>query len=120
MASRSPRNDPTQRSLPTSTATVPAPKVVHAQRKDPRPAERSFAWAPVQGASGYHVEFFRGDAPIFAAGTKQAKISIPARWNYRGKPQSLTPGEYRWYVWPVFDGTGRAAVASVQARLSID
>jgi hypothetical protein len=80
---------------------------------------RRFAWAPVPRAAGYHVEFFRGSTRVFAASTRRAEIALPRRWRFRGRSQSLEPGDYRWYVWPVFRETGRAPAASVQARLRV-
>jgi len=84
-----------------------------------RPVARPFAWAPTPGASGYHVELFRGDERVFAARTKKPAIDIPARWRFSGRSEALSPGSYRWYVWPVVDGKRRAA-ATVQATLAID
>jgi hypothetical protein len=83
-----------------------------------RPVARPFAWAPAPGASGYHVELFRGDERVFAARTKKPAIDVPARWRFGGRSQTLSPGSYRWYVWPVVDGK-RSAAATVQATLAI-
>jgi hypothetical protein len=91
------------------------------KRAAPEPVvqTRRFAWAPVPRATSYHVEFFRGSTRVFSASTTRAEIAIPKRWRFRGRAQSLEPGDYRWYVWPVFRGSGRAAAASVQARLRV-
>ena len=40
-------------------------------------AARRFAWAPVAGATGYHVKFFRSDSLVFAADTTGPAITIP-------------------------------------------
>jgi hypothetical protein len=80
---------------------------------------RRFAWAPVPRAASYHVEFFRGSTRVFSASTRRAEIAIPKRWRFQGRAQSLEPGDYRWYVWPVFRASGRAPAASVQARLRV-
>jgi hypothetical protein len=79
---------------------------------------RRFAWAPVAGASGYRVEFYRGSELIFGAGTRQAQIAIPATWKSGGRVHRLEPGEYRWYVWPIVDKR-RASSAIVQAKLAV-
>jgi hypothetical protein len=79
---------------------------------------RRFAWAPVPGASGYHVELFRGRSLVFSVDTTDAQVSIPARWNRSGQRMTLRPGEYRWYVWALRSGV-RASSAIVQARLDI-
>jgi hypothetical protein len=83
-----------------------------------RATPRRFAWAPVSGASGYHIEFFRGSSLVFSADSTRPEVSIPVYWGFRGKREALSPGEYRWYVWPLISGK-RAAGAIVQAKLEI-
>lgn len=87
-------------------------------RSRSRPEPQRFAWAPAPGASGYHLELFRGSSKVFEADTKRPAITIPAHWTFGGQTRSLEPAEYRWNVWPVFAG-GRAARAIVQARLVV-
>ena len=87
-------------------------------RPQSKASERKFAWAPVAGATGYHVEFFRGETRVFTQDTTEPDLTVPARWTYRGSPRSFRPGEYRWYVWPVTDGL-RQPRAAVQATLTI-
>ena len=90
--------------------------------RSPRPAVRSqarrFAWAPVRGADAYAFELFLGANLVFADSVERPQLSVPARWTFEGESRSLEPAEYRWYVWPVVDGT-RAANAVVQAKLVI-
>ena len=81
-------------------------------------ATRRFAWPPVAGATGYHVELFKGPALIFRDETKKPAIVIPRRWRFNGRRRSLEPGAYRWYVWPRVGGQ-RQAKATVQARLVV-
>jgi hypothetical protein len=82
------------------------------------PGTRRFAWPPVAGASGYHVELFKGSALVFRNESSRPQILIPRRWRFDGRLRRLDPGEYRWYVWPVVDGRRRAS-ALVQARLVV-
>ncbi|MGH3128255.1 MAG: hypothetical protein ACRDPX_10070 [Gaiellaceae bacterium] len=82
------------------------------------PQARRFAWAPRPGASGYHVELFRGSVLVFSKDTPAPQVTVPARWRHRGQRHVLSAGEYRWYVWPVTAGR-RAAQAIVQARLDV-
>ncbi len=82
------------------------------------PQARRFAWAPKPGASGYHVELFRGSALVFSKDTPTPQVTVPARWRHRGERHVLSAGEYRWYVWPVTAGR-RAAQAIVQAKLDV-
>ena len=83
-----------------------------------KPRARRFAWAPAPGASGYHVEFFRGSVLAFSANTTTPALTVPARWKDVRRTRSLAPGEYRWYVWPVVSGT-RASTAIVRAKLVV-
>jgi hypothetical protein len=79
---------------------------------------RRFAWPPVVGATGYHVELFKGSALVFRNGTTKPELLIPRRWRLDGRLRTLEPGEYRWYVWPVVNGQ-RKASATVQAKLVV-
>ena len=82
------------------------------------PSRHRFAWAPMQGATGYDVEFFRDGTRVYVGHTTQPTIAIPGTWQYEGAARSFHAGEYGWYVWPVVDGA-RAARASVQTTISI-
>ena len=79
---------------------------------------RRFAWPPVAGATGYHVELFKGSALIFRNETKKPEILIRSRWRFEGRLRRLEAGAYRWYVWPRVDGQ-RKAQAIVQAKLVV-
>ena len=81
-------------------------------------ATRRFAWAPVAGATGYHVKFFRRDSLVFAADTTGPGITIPAQRGFAERLHSLGSQEYRWYVWPIVAGR-RAAEAVVQAKFVV-
>lgn len=115
-------------SSPAAAANTAAPHRPRATkppaRVDPNPgprkvrAARRFVWAPVAGASGYRVEFFKGSALVFSAETSHPEVTIPTSWMLHGKRQSLRTGEYQWYVWPLRGGL-RAPSAIVQARLSV-
>ena len=84
----------------------------------PRTSERRFAWAPVSGASAYHVEFFSGATRVFTANTSEPFVTVPAHWRLDGKRRALRAGEYRWYVWAIVDGN-RQSTAVVQTTVSI-
>jgi hypothetical protein len=99
---------------PLVPAGTPAPKPAGTAA----PQARRFAWAPKPGASGYHVELFRGPMLVFSKDTSTPQVTVPARWRQRGQRRVLSAGEYRWYVWPVTAGR-RAAQAIVQATLEV-
>jgi hypothetical protein len=105
------RKHPTHSSRHRSTA--PKPKLHNAAQG------RRFVWAPAHGASGYRVQFFRGSTLVFEATTKKPEVTLPARWILRGVRRSLTPGSYRWNVWPITP-SGQRSKAIVQAELVVD
>ena len=43
---------------------------------------------------------------------------LGSTWRYQGREMRLTPGTYRWYVWPITQA-GRASQAIVQAKLPV-
>lgn len=98
-----------------STRSTRYPPIDQGDERGTRP----FAWAPVSGASGYRVEFFRGSERIFSRGTTRPQLELPRTWRFSGRIQTLRTGVYRWYVWPVQDGR-RASRATVQAELVVD
>jgi hypothetical protein len=101
---------------PKAAATKPKPSGATAPAAAPEP--RRFAWAPVAGAIGYHVELFKGANRVLEQETKEPVLEIGPSWQYEGRTNQLTPGSYRWYVWPVTRG-GRSSQAVVQATLDV-
>jgi hypothetical protein len=85
----------------------------------PDPGSRQFAWAPTDGASGYHMKLFQGNTLVFAADTVRPEITIPAKWNFNRRVFRFDSLEYRWYVWPIVSGK-RTSQAVVQARLVVE
>lgn len=98
-----------QRSKPRSASGVPARSA---------PVPRTFAWAPVDRASGYRFELFRGSSLVLRRDTRAPRLSVPTRWTFGGKERRLSRGTYRWYVWAVVDGK-RGSSAIVQAALQV-
>jgi hypothetical protein len=107
---------------PKAQASTPVPKPASKpkpQQTKPAAAEpRRFAWAPVEGAVSYHVELFRGADRVLVKETTEPILELASTWRYEGKTVELTPGSYRWYVWPVTK-SGRATQAVVQAKLDV-
>ena len=108
-----------------TTKPKPAPSSKQASTKESasKPAAstaepRRFAWAPVHGAIGYRIELFRGAKQVLEERTKVPVYELTGSWRHSGRTERLTPGSYRWYVWPVFS-SGPAAKAVVQAQLSV-
>jgi hypothetical protein len=80
---------------------------------------RTFAWAPAPGATGYEVQLFRGNDRVLVERTEQTRLKIGPKWAYEGRPMTLEPGRYRWYVWPLGAGGTRSDTPVVQARVLI-
>lgn len=118
------KKDPKVRAeaAPTRGSPIVPPPAKVAPKARATPSEtltsRQFAWAPVDGASGYEVQLFRGSVRIYSGSSSRPTLSLPARWTHDGIEYSLRPGAYRWYVWPVVSGR-RAARAVVQANLVV-
>ena len=113
----------TQRKAATGKAKAASQKADAKRQKRTPPAAaaaepKRFAWAPVEGAVGYRFELFRGDKQVLAVRTKTPAYELARQWRHAGRTETLTAGDYRWYVWPVLpSGTANAAV--VQARLTV-
>ena len=57
-------------------------------------------WVPVGRAFYYNVQLYRGSTKVLSAWPSQNKFPVRSTWKYRGRRYRLTPGTYRWYVWP--------------------
>lgn len=81
------------------------------------PSDRRLTWAPVAGASGYHVELFRGRARIYVTDTTRARVTIPPVWDLGGRAHQLGPDD-RLSVWPLV--SGRRASEAIVDMLVVD
>jgi large repetitive protein len=64
------------------------------------------AWVAAENATYYNVQLLRRGKKILSAWPKETSMTIRRSWMYNGRRYRLTPGRYRWYVWP---GYGRRA-----------
>lgn len=71
---------------PRQAATLAAPPVLR--------------WARVKRARYYNVQVFRGDRKILSAWPTRPRLRLRRTWRYLHHRERLTPGVYRWYVWP--------------------
>lgn len=66
------------------------------------------SWTNVAGADYYNVQLWSvaPGAPkkVLSAWPTATRFQLASRWGFAGKTYALTPGRYRWYVWP---GLGR-------------
>jgi hypothetical protein len=106
-------------SKPIPVLPPPAPSPPPASAPATATEARTFAWAPAPGAAGYEVQLFRGDDRVLVERTDQTRLKIGPKWSYEGRPMTLAPGRYRWYVWPLDAGGTRSDAPVVQARVLI-
>jgi len=66
----------------------------------------TLVWVRNAEAAYYNVQLFRGSAKILSAWPTGVRVALHRRWKYQGRTYTLTPGIYRWYVWP---GYGKRA-----------
>jgi hypothetical protein len=59
-------------------------------------------WGSVPKATYYNVQLYRDGAKILTVWPKTPKFRLQQSWRYDGRTFRLTPGRYRWYVWPGF------------------
>ena len=57
-------------------------------------------WSVVPKATYYNVQLYRDGKKILTAWTKHPKLRLEKSWKYQGRAYALTPGVYRWFVWP--------------------
>jgi hypothetical protein len=60
------------------------------------------AWVRNAEATYYNVQLFRGERKILSAWPNRAALTLKRTWKYERSKYSLSPGTYRWYVWPGF------------------
>jgi hypothetical protein len=65
-------------------------------------------WVKNSEAAYYNVQLFRGTVKILSMWPGRPALALARSWTYKGRTYKLTPGLYRWYVWPGFGA--RAAV----------
>jgi hypothetical protein len=57
-------------------------------------------WKRVIRARYYNVQVFRGAQKILSTWPRHPRLRMRRTWRYLGRRERLTPGTYRWYVWP--------------------
>jgi hypothetical protein len=74
-----------------------APKDGARLRKAPK-----LRWAGNSEANYYNVQLFRGNKKILSIWPVKTALTLKSKWKYQGHAYKLSPGVYRWYVWPGF------------------
>jgi large repetitive protein len=59
-------------------------------------------WKRVARAGYYNVQVYRGKVKVFSGWPIRTRLQMKARWTFQGRVRKLSPGTYRWYIWPGF------------------
>jgi hypothetical protein len=85
---------PARTAGPAATSTTAKSK---ANAKAKRP---TLTWRARPKVKYYNLQLFRNGRKILSAWPTVARYTLKPSWRYRGHTYTLTPGHYRWYVWP--------------------
>jgi fibronectin type 3 domain-containing protein len=59
-------------------------------------------WVPAPKASYYNVQLYRGGRKILSIWPGASRLTLRRHWTFAGHGVTLSPGVYRWLVWPGF------------------
>src|SRR5919109_66561 len=62
-------------------------------------------WRPVRRATYYNIQLYRAGRKLLTAWPRRTRFQLRSSWRFAGREQRLTPGTYRWYVWPGYGPT---------------
>jgi hypothetical protein len=57
-------------------------------------------WAPFRSPRYYNVQLWRGGGKILSLWPTKASVKLPFTWTFNGRRYRLSPGRYRWFVFP--------------------
>src|SRR5438876_11621513 len=64
----------------------------------------ALAWAAVPGADYYNVQLWTiapgPSKKVLSIWPTSPRLQLTSKWTFGGRTYGLTPGRYRWYVWP--------------------
>jgi hypothetical protein len=80
-----------------------------------------FVWPRYPRAAGYRLALFRAGREIFEHDVAVTSFEFPTAWTYDGRFERLTPGAYRWIVWPLLGSLDHPVLGEpiVAARYSV-
>jgi hypothetical protein len=59
-------------------------------------------WTAVPKATYYNVQLYLDGRKILTVWPTDTSFQLRGSWSFQGRDYRLTPGRYRWYVWPGF------------------
>jgi hypothetical protein len=83
-------------------AVTPGPRLLGPSGGATVAAPPRLEWTRVRHARYYNVQLFRGGRKVLSSWPTRAALQLRATWRFGGHGVRLTPGRYRWYVWPGF------------------
>jgi hypothetical protein len=66
------------------------------------------AWARFTRATYYNVQMYRGTRKVLTAWPVRPRLALRSSWRFQRRRERLTPGVYRWFVWPGLGAKSRA------------
>lgn len=91
------------------TLTKPASKPASTRPALTKPAEGArvtvpplLAWRAVPKATYYNLQLYRDGRKILTIWLSSRSFQLQRSWTFDRRTYRLTPGRYRWYVWPGF------------------
>ena len=59
-------------------------------------------WKTMPSADYYNLQVYRGGRKVLSAWPTRPGFRMQHSWQFGGRTYVLSPGRYRWYVWPGF------------------
>src|SRR4051812_46611075 len=59
-------------------------------------------WRGALHATYYNAQLFRAGRKILSAWPRTPRMTVQKHWKFDGRPYTLKPGRYTWFVWPGF------------------
>jgi hypothetical protein len=87
---------------PAPASTTPATSPTGARGGLTKKKAPLLRWTSVRGARYYNFQLYRGGKKILSTWPTHASVRLKSSWRFDGHRYRLTPGRYRWYVWPGF------------------
>jgi hypothetical protein len=92
------------RAVARLTAVPTAAKLLSPPRGARLHRPPTLLWKKARKASYYNVQLYHAGRKVLSRWPRRTRLKLHRHWDYAGRRLRLSPGRYRWYVWP---GYGR-------------
>ena len=75
-------------------------------------------WRRVPRARYYNVQLYRGTRKVLSVWPGRPRYQLERRWSFAEKRRRLSPGRYRWYVWPGYGRRSKSVYGDLIGRRS--